>query len=73
VGGLGRELLEVAGGHATAAYHDGLMAFRPLPPPPLVAAHLPDDGPLLGAAELCFDRILTDEGLQAWALADCPA
>jgi predicted NBD/HSP70 family sugar kinase len=69
VGGLGRELLEVAGGHATAAYHDGLMAFRTLPPPPLVAAHLPDDGSLLGAAELCFDRILTDEGLQAWALA----
>jgi predicted NBD/HSP70 family sugar kinase len=69
VGGLGRELLEVAGGHATAAYHDGLMAFRMLPPPTLVAAHLPDDGSLLGAAELCFDRILTDEGLQAWALA----
>jgi predicted NBD/HSP70 family sugar kinase len=73
VGGLGRELLAVASGHATAAYHDGLMAFRPLPPPPLVAAHLPDDGPLLGAAELCFDRILTDDGLQAWSLADCPA
>jgi predicted NBD/HSP70 family sugar kinase len=69
VGGLGRELLEVAGAHATAAYHDGLMAFRTLPPPPLVAAHLPDDGSLLGAAELCFDRILTGEGLQAWALA----
>jgi predicted NBD/HSP70 family sugar kinase len=73
VGSLGRELLEVAGGHATAAYHDGLMAFRTLPPPPLVPAHLPDDGSLLGAAELCFDRILTDEGLQAWSLADCPA
>jgi predicted NBD/HSP70 family sugar kinase len=69
VGGLGRELLEVAGGHAIAAYHDGLMAFRTLPPPPLVAAHLPDDGPLLGAAELCFDRIVTEAGLQAWALA----
>jgi len=66
-------MLEVAGGHATAAYHDGLMAFRTLPPPPLVAASLPDDGSLLGAAELCFDRIITDEGLQAWALADCPA
>jgi len=73
VGGLGRELLAVAGAHATAAYHDGLMAFRSLPPPPLVAAHLADDGSLLGAAELCFDRILTDEGLQAWTLADCPA
>jgi predicted NBD/HSP70 family sugar kinase len=73
VGGLGRELLEVAGGHAIAAYHDGLMAFRTLPPPPLVAAHLPEDGSLLGAAELCFDRILTEEGLQAWSLADCPA
>ncbi|HWG14728.1 MAG TPA: ROK family transcriptional regulator [Streptosporangiaceae bacterium] len=69
VGGLGQELLEVAGAHATAAYHDGLMAFRTLPPPPLVAAHLPDDGSLLGAAELCFDRILTGEGLQAWTLA----
>jgi hypothetical protein len=63
----------VAGAHATAAYHDGLMAFRTLPPPPLVPARLADDGPLLGAAELCFDRILTAEGLQAWALADCPA
>jgi predicted NBD/HSP70 family sugar kinase len=73
VGGLGRPLLEVAGGHATAAYDDGLMAFRTRPAPPLVAAHLPEDGSLLGAAELCFDRILTDEGLQAWALADCPA
>ena len=71
--GWAARLLEVAGGHATAAYDDGLMAFRTLPAPPLVAAHLPDDGSLLGAAELCFDRILTEEGLQAWALADCPA
>ena len=66
VGGLGRELLEVAGGHITAAYHDGLMAFRTLPPPPLVPARLVADGPLLGAAEQCFDRVLTDEGLAAW-------
>ena len=33
VGGPGRELLDVAGGHVTAAYHDGLMAFRTLPHP----------------------------------------
>jgi predicted NBD/HSP70 family sugar kinase len=66
VGGLGRELLDVAGGHVTAAYHDGLMAFRTLPPPPLVPARLVADGPLLGAAEQCFDRVLTDEGLAAW-------
>jgi predicted NBD/HSP70 family sugar kinase len=66
VGGLGRELLDVAGGHVSAAYHDGLMAFRTLPPPPLVPARLVADGPLLGAAEQCFDRVLTDEGLAAW-------
>ncbi len=66
VGGPGRELLDVAGGHVTAAYHDGLMAFRTLPPPPLVPARLLADGPLLGAAEQCFDRVLTDEGLAAW-------
>jgi predicted NBD/HSP70 family sugar kinase len=67
VGGLGAEFLDIAAGHVIAAYHDGLMAFRSLPPPPLVAARLAEDGPLLGAAEQCFDQVLTDDGLQAWA------
>ena len=34
VGGLGPELLHIAADEVTAAYHDGLMAFRAIPPPP---------------------------------------
>jgi predicted NBD/HSP70 family sugar kinase len=67
VGGLGPELLRLAGDEITAAYHDGLMAFRVMPPPPIAAARLGADGPLLGAADEAFTRLLTDEGLQAWA------
>jgi predicted NBD/HSP70 family sugar kinase len=67
VGGLGPELLHLAGGEITDAYHDGLMAFRVMPPPPITAARLGADGPLLGAADEAFTRLLTDEGLQAWA------
>ena len=72
LGGLGPEFLDVAAGHVTAAYHDGLMAFRSLPPPPLVPARLGEDGPLLGAAEQCFDQVLTDDGLQAWSAVGRP-
>jgi predicted NBD/HSP70 family sugar kinase len=67
VGGLGPELLRLAADEITAAYHDGLMAFRVVPPPPITAARLGADGPLLGAADEAFTRLLTDEGLQAWA------
>jgi predicted NBD/HSP70 family sugar kinase len=67
IGGLGPELLRLAAEEITAAYHDGLMAFRVMPPPPIAAARLGADGPLLGAADEAFDRVLTDEGLQAWA------
>jgi predicted NBD/HSP70 family sugar kinase len=67
VGGLGPELLRLAADEITAAYHDGLMAFRVVPPPPIAAARLGADGPLLGAADEAFTRLLTDEGLQAWA------
>jgi predicted NBD/HSP70 family sugar kinase len=67
VGGLGPELLRIAADEITAAYHDGLMAFRVVPPPPIAAARLGADGPLLGAADEAFTRLLTDEGLQAWA------
>ena len=67
VGGLGPELLRIAADEITAAYHDGLMAFRVMPPPPIAAARLGADGPLLGAADEAFTRLLTDEGLQAWA------
>jgi predicted NBD/HSP70 family sugar kinase len=67
VGGLGPELLRLAADEVTTAYHDGLMAFRVVPPPPIAAARLGADGPLLGAADEAFTRLLTDEGLQAWA------
>src|SRR5258708_6883222 len=67
VGGLGPDLLRIAADEITAAYHDGLMAFRVTPPPPITGARLGADGPLLGAADEAFTRLLTDEGLQAWA------
>jgi predicted NBD/HSP70 family sugar kinase len=70
VGGLGRELLGVAGEHANRAYLAGLMAFRVSPPPPLIPAHLGDGAPLVGAAEQAFSRMLTDEGLRRWSASD---
>jgi len=66
LGGLGPDLLHIAADQVTAAYHDGLMAFRATPPPPVRPARLGPDGPLLGAADEAFARLLTDEGLQAW-------
>ena len=70
LGGLGSELLRIASGEITVAYHDGLMAFRVMPPPPIAPARLGADGPLLGAADEAFGRLLTDEGLQTWAGRD---
>lgn len=66
-GGLGPELLGLAADEITAGYHDGLMDFRVMPPPPIVPARLGADAPLLGAADEAFTNLLTDEGLQAWA------
>jgi predicted NBD/HSP70 family sugar kinase len=68
IGGLGPELLHISADEVTAAYHDGLMAFRAIPPPPVVPARLGSDAPLLGAADEAFALLLTDEGLQAWAV-----
>ena len=38
------------------------------PPIPAITmpARLGTDGPLIGAADEAFARVLTDEGLQAW-------
>ena len=66
IGGLGPDLLHIAADEVTAAYRDGLMTFRPAPPPPLLPARLGTDGPLLGAADQAFSQLLTDQGLQAW-------
>ncbi len=66
VGGLGPDLLALAADQVSTAYRDGLMTFRATPPPPVRPARLGPDGPLIGAADEAFARLLTDEGLQAW-------
>jgi len=66
VGGLGRDLLEIAGDQVYLAYLAGLMQFRRASPPPLLPAHFGDDAPLVGAIEEAFSAVLTDEGLRAW-------
>jgi hypothetical protein len=42
------------------------MRFRRTDPPPLVPAKFPDEGSLRGAAELAFDTILSDAGIDRW-------
>lgn len=55
LGGGGVDLLHAAPAALDAAYRGGLMRERRPAPPPLLAAALGEDGPLIGAAE------------QAWA------
>ena len=38
-------------------------------PPPLRLSELGARGPLIGAAEVAFDRFFTDAGLAAWESA----
>jgi predicted NBD/HSP70 family sugar kinase len=67
LGGLGRDLLDIAGGQVYPAYLAGLMQFRRTSPPPLLPAHFGGDAPLVGAIEEAFSAVLTDEGLRAWS------
>jgi predicted NBD/HSP70 family sugar kinase len=69
LGGLGRDLLEIAGDQVYPAYLAGLMRFRRPAPPPLLPARFGDEGPLVGATEEAFSAILTDDGLRAWSAA----
>jgi predicted NBD/HSP70 family sugar kinase len=69
LGGLGRDLLDIAGDHVYPAYLAGLMQFRRASPPPLLPARFGDDAPLVGAIEEAFAAVLTDEGLRAWTSA----
>jgi predicted NBD/HSP70 family sugar kinase len=64
--GLATPLLEVAGPAVGRAYRAGLMSFRRDEPPPLVPSEFPQDGSLRGAADLAFDAILSESGLNAW-------
>jgi predicted NBD/HSP70 family sugar kinase len=67
LGGLGRDLLDIAGDQVYPAYLAGLMQFRRTSPPPLLPAHFGSDAPLVGAIEEAFSAVLTDEGLRAWS------
>jgi predicted NBD/HSP70 family sugar kinase len=58
LGGLGVDLLEAAGPQLEEAYRAGLMTFRRADPPPVIAAALGDEGPLLGAAEEAWTALL---------------
>ncbi|TQS39652.1 ROK family transcriptional regulator [Cryptosporangium phraense] len=60
VGGLGVELLEAAPDAVQNAYRDGLMTFRRGSAPPVVAAALGDDGPIVGAAEEAWGLVLDE-------------
>ena len=67
LGGLGRDLLDIAGDQVYPAYLAGLMTFRRASPPPLLPARFGDDAPLIGALDEAFSAVLTDEGLRAWS------
>ena len=67
LGGLAAPMYEAAGEALRQAYRSGLMAFRRAAPPPLSPATVGADGPLLGAADVAFDEVLTEAGLAAWA------
>jgi len=69
LGGLGRNLLDIAGDQIYPAYLAGLMRFRRASPPPLLPARFGDDAPLIGAIEDAFSAVLTDEGLRTWSAA----
>jgi predicted NBD/HSP70 family sugar kinase len=68
LGGLAAPLLDQAGGPLSAAYTTGLMDFRRHGPTPLRPASLGTRGPIIGAAEVGFDAVLTEHGLTDWAL-----
>ncbi|MGA2926718.1 MAG: ROK family transcriptional regulator [Solirubrobacteraceae bacterium] len=60
VGGLAREIAQIAGDRLDRAYREGLMAAIAAHPPPIVSCTLRERAPLFGAAEQAFDVILQD-------------
>jgi predicted NBD/HSP70 family sugar kinase len=67
LGGFAAPLLDQAAECLSASYTAGLMAFRRPVPPPLRPASLGARGPLIGAAEVAFDAVLTERGLTEWS------
>lgn len=69
IGGLGRELADIAGDRVHRAYRKGLMAAIAAHPPMIAPGALGERAPLLGAAEHAFDAILQDATLATWKAA----
>jgi predicted NBD/HSP70 family sugar kinase len=58
LGGLGADLAAAAPSALESSYADGLMSFRRGTPTPVIPARLGDGGPLVGAAEAVWNRLL---------------
>ncbi|MEV4141104.1 ROK family protein [Dactylosporangium sp. NPDC049742] len=63
LGGLGVDLLDVAGPALHAATAEGVMAWRRDTLPPVVPAALGSQGPAIGAAETAMSLVLTEAAL----------
>ena len=70
--GMAAALLGAARPQIEDAYTRGLMLFRRTDPPPVILASFPDDGALRGAAELAFDLVLSEAGIDAWHATAAP-
>nr|BFE81484.1 ROK family transcriptional regulator [Planobispora longispora] len=71
--GVAASIFDLAGDSVRTAYRSGLMRFRRHDPPPLIRAAFPQDGSLRGAAELAFDTVLSEAGLDSWRTDVRPA
>jgi len=60
LGGIGVDLLAAASGEIDAAYRAGLMQVHRAAPPPIVPAALAEDGPIAGAGEEAWSRLLPE-------------
>ncbi|MFD0519628.1 ROK family protein [Paractinoplanes durhamensis] len=58
LGGIGVDLLAAMPGEIDDAYRSGLMAVHRAAPPPIRPASLGDDGPIAGAGEEAWSRLL---------------
>jgi predicted NBD/HSP70 family sugar kinase len=69
VGGLARELVDIAGDRVDRAYRKGLMAAIAAHPPTIAVGALGERAPMLGAAEHAFDAVLQNPELATWNAA----
>jgi predicted NBD/HSP70 family sugar kinase len=67
--GLAPGLAAAAPAALQEAYQEGLMRFRRAQPPLLIPGALGANATVVGAADVGFDTVLTEEGLTAWSVA----